>query len=1391
MNRIKKLLYGITIAAILAGSIPQGAFAAAKNPLAGWGTAINGIDAHIEADSTVKYSGDGSMKIVNNSGYGANKYIEVNTPFLAEQGKTYRYSFMAKSEKSTNISTMIDWNYSTKTSLIPFGGTFDWTKYEFSYNHTGATSNVLAKILVEDKGTFWIDNFECYEYTDGVKTGENLIKNSTFDTYSTGAKYTPYDDANEKAFAALIKTNSFKAEEINAFMGGFRYSPVFRADKISIDGEDSDWGNITKQKLPLSSAQYRSYDMKDGFDLKAETGYAYDDESFYFLAVVEDDIHSSISGSEYWKGDCIQLTLGTEDEQYGTEIGISYDADADKTEVYRADGKPTDGIEAAVRRTDKKTVYEVKIPWSVKFGSRPDGFLFSWLAADNDGDGREYVLNLTDGIAEDKTNRGFAYLEPITGEKLFYLWLGGKTEINVGEEGTYRIYCVNMGAAQDFTLNYGGKTEKVSIPRGSGIWREFSFKAEDMNEYRLEASAEADGKTVKREYRITGKPSEGGMRKYIAKVEGYLKDLKILMKKCGRKDIPTDYELLAYTVLERWAERYLPEDIENNFYKITEYEVSALDKIYNEAKSNLEAYLDGSKTAFSVPRYVTSKMDVDGYTVTADTVNSEGVKERRPVNFIGYGHFEDARADIPNFQKFGANTIQNEIGPNEIIMRSPAWNTANNNGVDAKVEICEEQSKSGKRSLKISNRTPLKTNVYSDTSQWITLKPSTAYKLTLSVKAENVNGAQISWNGGKNRFAIDGGTYDWKDYSFDFVTGKDTKSSQIWILSEDVTDAMYIDDISVCEEDSDVNLLKNPGFEGGTLSRSGDYWIYPEGADWVVDMLKEADKSNIAVSLLISPHYFPGFMYSLYPDMRYKTEIGAGNWSSFIPDHEKTKEVLKDYINALIPRIKDFKSLNNICLTNEPGFRPQQYGDFYVPMWIEFLKNRYHNSLEELSAAHGMQYTSWEDAKMDGVVENGKLGDSVCTYDTLIFANEVYTNWHKFLADAIHEIAPDIPVHAKAQGYLGLHGGFPSMLTNATNFENFSKFSDLAGCDYSIEWLGVTTGAHQVLGESLWYDYMAGIGEVPIINSEDHIHCDGEENFIPEQALWMQTNLWQGAIHHRGFSQIWVWRRSYNPANIYYGSPLFRPDCIKAIGKTNLDLNRLSYEVNALVTEPEDIAILYSAASRQYNEDYMRSVYNAYEACLFNGKKVRVVTESQIEKINRCKVLILPNSRNVPKNVLEEIRAFAEKGGKVIMLGGDTLTKDEYNREHGGTAAAEVKNAATYIPTESLGADVVSPNQKELAEIFEGYFRDSGMQRVLIVDAETGERVRDTEWTYAEYNGKLIVNICNYTFDTPKTVKIIADGKMVTASRELRSGEEQGESFVIPPCDPILLELEK
>lgn len=876
---------------------------------------------------------------------------------------------------------------------------------------------------------------------------------------------------------------------------------------------------------------------------------------------------------------------------------------------------------------------------------------------------------------------------------------------------------------------------------------------------------------------------------YVSKtLSGYLANLDSLMAQCEEQGIPTDYEKVTYTVLERWKE-YLNDDIQNSYFDIFDtYTKVQLDNMYNEAKADLEGYLDGTKQAFSVPRYVTSDMDIEGYTVTADTVNSEGVKERRPVYFIGYGHFEEARNDIPNFQSFGANTIQNEIGPNEVIINSNAWQFFVHSA-DAAIEYTDKVKNSGDNVAKITNKTALTPGVFSAFSQPVSLEPSTEYTLSLSVKAENMKNTQLSWNGGANRFNIPDGTYDWTELSYDFLTDSTVQSGDIWLCVQDITDACYIDDIRLTKKGGTENIVRNGNFDDITPSRNGDYYIDKTAADRIARMLEQADKSNIAVCLLVSPHYFPKFLFDVHPEMKVDFGEGENVTSSEIPHHEKTLEVLEVYLRTLIPRIKDYKSLNSICLTNEPGFVPAAYGDFYKPMWIEFLKEKYDGNLASLNAAYGASYGDWAEVPLMSSFESG----SAINYDNQLFAREVQSDWHKFLANIIHEIAPDIPLHSKAQGYINGIEKWTNYVYRSSDFEYSNEFSDLAGCDYSIEYSGIVTNQHKPLYESLWYDYMAGIGGKPVINSEDHVSCDGEENFIPEQALWMRTNMWQGAMHHRAFSQLWVWKKSYDKNNIYYGSLLFRPDCIKTIGQTNLDLNRLSYETDAIVSSAEDVAILYSSASRQYVPEHIESLYCGYESALFNGKKVKVVTEKGIEKINGCKVLIVPSCTNVPADAVREIYGFMQNGGNVIIMGSSSLSKDEHNNAYSAdvlSLASQIKSNSKVIPVTADGYFISSPTRRELADTFETYFKEQGLQNIWLVDASTGERIAETEWMTADYDGNKIINICNYTIGTPKTVKLVMNGNTVSSSINMVSGEQLGESFTINPYDPVLVKID-
>ena len=120
-----------------------------------------------------------------------------------------------------------------------------------------------------------------------------------------------------------------------------------------------------------------------------------------------------------------------------------------------------------------------------------------------------------------------------------------------------------------------------------------------------------------------------------------LAELKILMDECTESGIPVDYEIVNYVTIDRF-ESYINEDIENGMANV-DYNISCINELYNEAKSNLEAYLAGEKTPFAVNRPDMSNIEKRG---------SALYDGENPAYSIGFGHFADAQNDIPNFQKF-------------------------------------------------------------------------------------------------------------------------------------------------------------------------------------------------------------------------------------------------------------------------------------------------------------------------------------------------------------------------------------------------------------------------------------------------------------------------------------------------------------------------------------------------------------------------------------------------------------------------------------------------------------------------------------------------------------------------------------------------------------------
>lgn len=842
----------------------------------------------------------------------------------------------------------------------------------------------------------------------------------------------------------------------------------------------------------------------------------------------------------------------------------------------------------------------------------------------------------------------------------------------------------------------------------------------------------------------------------IAALEKSLPALEELFDECREQNIPTDYEDIKLEVIKKFS-GYVAEDIVNDKAERAEYTADKLEKLYDEAYNALSGYLSGAQTPKSVPRYRTSNVEISRSGYIADNLK-DGETKRENVFFTGYMGYDELRKDVERLPKLGVNMMGLEIGARTVIISPDSgfaggWRVSyTNKGENTLASVEDSIGRNSTSGLRITNGGG-------------TVKITKAIPVTANTEYE-IGCYSLNKSGGGVTAQIGGTTFSIKNASTSgrFAVSKTTfqsgdNESLTLTITSSADGENVLDDFFLRVKGTSQNLFKYGCFEERLTVKDG-LGIDKYSAECVQSALQRAADNNIAVDLLISPHYFPSFV--LEEESTYK-HGGSGFGGGGVEWYKaRIRQVLDEYIDALVPQVADYPSLMSICLTNEPMFN-MMYSDESVwrAPWTAWLEKKY-TTVSNMKASHKSTYNSYNSFG-EVPVPSGAV-PTWLFYDWKEFNEEMFADWHKAMADRIRAIAPGIKVHTKMVDYLSRIDNNYEMkfMLTGTDAKMFSDFSDVHGND-AHAYLE-PTHMYRMQSKLEWYDYLTTIEEKPIHNSEDHIIRDKSTLYGDEQAEHVAADMWQGAIHGRSSTTAWVYARTYNDSSLLSDSLLNRPDVVAAIGKTNLDLNRLAPQVTALQSEDIDVGVIFQTASRVYNRNYMNCLYNAYEALLYSGNRVGVIDENSIEKLAGCKLVILPDVRYVTNEMLTALKNYAANGGKIIAVGDDCLKYNEYEIENPTADVDAILSGAVKLSALYSSYELQSPTLSELTaaavEKAEPKFR--------IADADTGEILSDVECRYTDYSGKTLVNLCRYKWES-RNVKILAYGKETAGFYDLIS----------------------
>lgn len=586
------------------------------------------------------------------------------------------------------------------------------------------------------------------------------------------------------------------------------------------------------------------------------------------------------------------------------------------------------------------------------------------------------------------------------------------------------------------------------------------------------------------------------------------------------------------------------------------------------------------------------------------------------------------------------------------------------------------------------------------------------------------------------------------------------------------------------------DVLRRPN-----ASESGKFVVDDSAIARIKDVFSRAEKADVSIVLLLAMHNFPEFVYEYDETANGSKEGWDWPFMPFNPTHPLVLETLTAAINAVVPEIKDYKSLGSICLSNEPLFAANQRPTYYKPIYQQYIRDKYNNSINDVNAAYGTAYSDFSQLEMPSGERKSDDSGKVTSYnDYREFNESIMIQYHKTMADAVKSIDSSLLLNVKQMTPFGAYGTSNNRVEYGMNHEKLSQFLDINGCD-AIAYYG--SDQDTLLAKTMWYDYLTSVKNAPVINSEDHILRDaieGETEQVrsEEEFKMNMADLWQGAIHGRGASALWMWDKSdwTKKGTGYYNTNLTRrADYIAEIGKIALDLNRLSGEITAIQQAKPRVGILYSDNSMSQIPYALEATYKAYSKVLTSGEKAFFVTEEQPELLNTTEgleLLIVPCSNYMKAETLNQIKRFIDGGGKVLML---KANNKEWLTENGKAHDTALLNSVLSA-SETAEFTATSSSRVEDTNGAVNTKLDEMLNQLTMKDVTLTVKNGEVEWTEASYGRKHVINICNHgTVPVEVTLNVPSEYN-AAETVDLLSKEKVGGSFTVQPNEPMLLSIQ-
>lgn len=423
---------------------------------------------------------------------------------------------------------------------------------------------------------------------------------------------------------------------------------------------------------------------------------------------------------------------------------------------------------------------------------------------------------------------------------------------------------------------------------------------------------------------------------------------------------------------------------------------------------------------------------------------------------------------------------------------------------------------------------------------------------------------------------------------------------------------------------------------------------------------------NIAVAVQLAPHDIPPGLLEQHPELRRGGQTNLAEPAA--------RAYWEAYVRAAGPMLSGRPMLFGVSLSDDAYFHFD--GEDVKTGFLDFLRANYSDrlTLNRSWRAHLASLddiTPWSTNPYDTYQQHRPYQFDWQTYHQAL--GHSYFRWSR---DLVASALPGTPLMATLPDSVFAAGE----TRHGVNRERLSELLDYSGCSAR------SVRANEVFAldyprESAYYTLLKSFqAERPVFNLR--LELDAGADTTGELAYrYVHSALWEGAMSGLG------------GATVPMDSLVFQdPYMVEALATASLDLNRLAPIVHAFQTAPADVGILFSYASKVFDDGdpHLRSALNAYEGTSFGGYKVRFISEDQCEAgiLDALKILVIPDTPALGEAAFREISEYVEAGGTVARTGAPIpynergYSRGDLIRNTGNTVLVRGLN----LPTEYLHA---------------------------------------------------------------------------------------------------------